>query len=431
MRAAFSSPSSSSSPLSCESFSKRIVFSSKKTHSSSSSSSSDGQLRGDGTFSFRRSMVRCSSSSSLPDEDINKMVKKEPSMPPTSAGTAEVKTILGTMTFGWSYSSEDMQETASEKLLEFFIEESGAASSVVELDTASAYAGGNTEEILGRIFSRMPKEKLSKISVATKANPWGEKMASVAGEGGLQSEKFRAQVGKSLSALHPKSIDILYLHAPDSETTLFEVLETAQGLYRSGAFKYLGLSNMSAWEVVRAHALCKENQWVMPTIYQGMYNALTRQVEPELIPALKSLNLRFVAYNPLAGGLLTGKHEKLFHASDDEGIIAGRFKNNEMYKNRFWNEAYFEAVEVIRKAAEEEGITPTEASLRWMYYNSKLSGKKDDAVIIGASSIAQCRENLLASRKGPLSEKLVNAFDEGYELVKSVQPPYFRGYFKL
>lgn len=162
-----------------------------------------------------------------------------------------------------------------------------------------------------------------------------------------------------------------------------------------------------------------------------MYNALTRQVEPELIPALKSLNLRFVAYNPLAGGLLTGKHEKLFHASDDEGIIAGRFKNNEMYKNRFWNEAYFEAVEVIRKAAEEEGITPTEASLRWMYYNSKLSGKKDDAVIIGASSIAQCRENLLASSKGPLSEKLVNAFDEGYELVKSVQPPYFRGYFKL
>ena len=161
----------------------------------------------------------------------------------------------------------------------------------------------------------MPKEKLSKISVATKANPWGEKMASVAGEGGLRAEKFRAQVGKSLTALHPKSIDILYLHAPDSETTLFEVLETAQGLYRSGAFKYLGLSNMSAWEVVRAHAICKENQWIVPTIYQGMYNALTRQVEPELIPALKSLNLRFVAYNPLAGGLLTGKHEKLLSAA--------------------------------------------------------------------------------------------------------------------
>ena len=191
---------------------------------------------------------------------------------------------------------------------------------------------------------------------------------------------------------------------------------------------------MSAWEVVRAHAICKENQWVLPTIYQGMYNPLTRQVEPELIPALKSLNMRFVAYNPLAGGLLTGKHEKLLNASssgDDEGIKAGRFKNNEMYKARFWNEAYFEAVEVIKKAAEEEGITPTEASLRWMYFNSKLSGAKGDGVIIGASSIAQCRENLLASRKGPLNEKLLNAFDEGYELVKSVQPPYFRGHFLL
>lgn len=374
------------------------------------------------------------------------MVKKEPTVPPTSmttSKTAEVKTILGTMTFGWSYSSEDMAENESEKLLDFFIEEvekgtsssSSSSSSLIELDTAIAYAGGNTEEILGRIFSRMPKEKLLKLSVATKANPWGEKMASVAGEGGLRAEKFRAQVGKSLTALDPKSIDILYLHAPDSETTLYDVLETAQGLYRSGAFKYLGLSNMSAWEVVRAHAICKENQWIVPTIYQGMYNPLTRQVEPELIPALKSLNMRFVAYNPLAGGLLTGKHEKLLSASggggDDEGIKAGRFKNNEMYKARFWNEAYFEAVEVIKKAAEEEGITPTEASLRWMYFNSKLSGAKGDAVIIGASSITQCRENLLASRKGPLSEKLVNAFDEGYELVKSVQPPYFRGHFLL
>jgi len=271
------------------------------------------------------------------------------------------------MTFGWSYSSEDMAEAQSEKLLDFFIEEiekgtSSSSSSLIELDTAIAYAGGNTEEILGRIFARMPKERLAKLSVATKANPWGEKMASVAGEGGLRAEKFRAQVGKSLTALDPKNIDILYLHAPDSETTLYDVLETAQGLYRSGAFKTLGLSNMSAWEVVRAHAICKENQWVLPTIYQGMYNPLTRQVEPELIPALKSLNMRFVAYNPLAGGLLTGKHEKLLNASssgDDEGIKAGRFKNNEMYKARFWNEAYFEAVEVIKKAAEEEGITPT------------------------------------------------------------------------
>ena len=232
------------------------------------------------------------------------MVKKEPTVPTTSMTTSKtaVKTILGTMTFGWSYSSEDMAENESEKLLDFFIEEvekgtssSSSSSSLIELDTAIAYAGGNTEEILGRIFSRMPKEKLLKLSVATKANPWGEKMASVAGEGGLRAEKFRAQVGKSLTALDPKSIDILYLHAPDSETTLYDVLETAQGLYRSGAFKYLGLSNMSAWEVVRAHAICKENQWIVPTIYQGMYNPLTRQVEPELIPALKSLNLRFVA----------------------------------------------------------------------------------------------------------------------------------------
>jgi aflatoxin B1 aldehyde reductase len=352
---------------------------------------------------------RIASSNSNSNNSMTKTTKKDVEL--AIQGEAVV-TILGTMTFGWTYSSTVLDKEQSEEIIMEYIK--NTKNSKIELDTAIAYANGETEVLLGKIFSTMEKDVLEKISIATKANPWGEKMKSTAGEGGLERDNFRKQVG------------ILYLHAPDSETRLFEVLETAQGLFKSGAFKELGLSNMAAWEVARAHAICKENNFVVPTIYQGMYNALTREVEPELIPALKSLNMRFVAYNPLAGGLLTGKHTK-----SDEEIKAGRFKNNDMYKNRFWNDCYFDAVEIVKKSSEECGISPTEASLRWLYFHSKLSGKKRDAVIIGASSLAQCRENLLASEKGPLPTKMVSAFDEAYEKVRSVQPPYFRGTFLI
>lgn len=114
-----------------------------------------------------------------------------------------------------------------------------------------------------------------------------------------------------------RPFDFLYAGIED---TLAEVNE----LYKEGKFKSLGLSNFQAWEVAHIYHTCKANGYVTPTVYQGMYNAITRDVEKELLPCLRKLGISFYAYNPLAGGILTGKH----HGGEPD---AGRFKDNAMY----------------------------------------------------------------------------------------------------
>src|SRR5690606_26118365 len=103
--------------------------------------------------------------------------------------------------------------------------------------------------------------------------------------------------------------DIFYLHFPDHKTPLEETLKACQKLYEEGKFKELGLSNYSSWQVSEIYNMCKNNGWVLPTVYQGMYNVITRDVEKELFPCIRYYNMRFYSYNPLAGGLLTERYD--------------------------------------------------------------------------------------------------------------------------
>ena len=146
-------------------------------------------------------------------------------------------------------------------------------------------------------------------------------------------------MGNIRAALRADAVNVLYLHAPgevlhcstyvqaslilcelvlDKNTPIEDTLAAVQQLYESKQFAYLGLSNYAAWEVVWIWSYMRERGWVVPTVYQGMYNPLTRSVEVELLPALAKLGIAFYAYNPLCGGLLTGKH-KYSEASLSEG----------------------------------------------------------------------------------------------------------------
>ena len=278
------------------------------------------------------------------------------------------------MTFGWRFSSEECDDAKSLELMETFLD-----AGHVELDTALAYSGGETEKIMGRIFEADPS-LMERCTVATKANPWpGGNMTSSAGEGGLAPSELRAQVEASRASLSPYGpIDLLYLHAPDAATEIDETLAELKAMHDEGAFVNLGLSNFPAWEVVYIHGKCAEIGLPPPTTYQGMYNCVTRAVEPELIPALRKLNMRFLAYNPLAGGLLTGKHRGKMSDDDTKPGARGRFTENKMYRDRFWNERYFAAVDTVCAACETHGVAPAEAALRWLYSHSHLDGAKGD-----------------------------------------------------
>ena len=167
--------------------------------------------------------------------------------------------------------------------------------------------------------------------------------------------------------------------------------------------------------------LCKEKGYVLPTVYEGLYNPLSRKAEEELFDALRNFNMRFYAYNPLAGGLLTNKY-----SSFEEEPTKGRFTFRPNYQNRYWKKSFFDGAALIKKACEREGISIIEASYRWMAYHSAL--QKDDAIIVGASKVAQLEQNISALDKGPLSNEMLEAFDEAWKITKADAPAYFKFY---
>jgi aflatoxin B1 aldehyde reductase len=185
------------------------------------------------------------------------------------------------------------------------------------------------------------------------------------------------------------------------------------------------MSNYHASEMARAFQLCEEHNLTRPTVYQGLYNPLNRAVDQELLPVLKKHKCSFVAYNPLAAGLLAGKH-----TNKDCEVKAGRFRDNPNYLPRFYTDSNFEAVDLIRKACEKDDITMVEATYRWLLRHSALD--KNDGVLLGASSVAQLTQNLnaceAAAEKGPLSPQLLQAFDEAWKITADGAFPYWRSY---
>lgn len=332
---------------------------------------------------------------------------------PRAASDAGVRpaTVLGTMEMG-----RRMDAPASAAAVRAFLERGHT-----ELDTAFMYSDGQSESILGGLGLGLGGGDC-KVKIATKANPWEGKS--------LKPDCVRSQLETSLKRLQCPRVDLFYLHAPDHSTPVEETLRACHQLHQEGKFVELGLSNYASWEVAEICTLCKSNGWIVPTVYQGMYNATTRQVETELFPCLRHFGLRFYAYNPLAGGLLTGKYK---YEDKDGKQPAGRFFGNnwaEVYRNRFWKEHHFEAIALVEKALQAADGTSapsmTSAALRWMYHHSQLQGALGDAVILGMSSMQQLAQNLAAAEEGPLEPAVVQAFDEAWHLVAHECPNYFR-----
>lgn len=310
-----------------------------------------------------------------------------------------VKPILGTMNFGPQLTVKD-----SVKMVEAFL-----SSGYREIDTAYVYNNGDSEKFLGKSLKKL---KASDAIVATKVNP------RVSGK--LDTKSVEKQVLESLVRLKRTSVDILYLHFPDPSTPLEETLRCCSNLHKKGYFKELGLSNYSAAEVSNIWNICSENGWILPTIYQGLYNALSRNVETELFSVLRNLGIRFYAYNPLAGGLLSGKHTMI------EEIKPGRFTYRPNYKLRYWKKEFFEALTVLNEASTNNGITILEASYRWLIQHSQLDGTKGDGVLVGSSSINQFEQNMSFFNHVDFDKSVFEAFDLAWDISREVSPTYFR-----
>jgi len=330
---------------------------------------------------------------------------------------------LGTMTFAWSgQTSSVVDEAVALEMVQKFVNfnEASLGQTTHLIDTARVYAAGKTEPMVGDVLEKFLRDKNNKerqIVVGTKANP--------AMDGGLSTEGIQGQLKASMDAMHLSNLGEYYLHQPDTKHSLLESLKFTHSLVTDGIISSVGMSNYHAMEVERTFQLCQEHGLTAPTVYQGLYNPLNRLVEEELLPLLRKHDCSFVAYNPLAAGLLAGKHKTV----DD--VAEGRLKNNPNYLPRFYTDANFQAMELIRQACDKEGISTVEASYRWLLRHSALQAEKD-GILLGASSISQLDQNLescgAAAEKGPLSDDILAAFDQAWDLTKDGAFPYWRSY---
>ncbi|KIH93735.1 aldo/keto reductase [Sporothrix brasiliensis 5110] len=335
--------------------------------------------------------------------------------------TSAQKVVFGAMTFGTAGAEQARVHQLSDcaTILDVFQKHGHN-----EIDTARTYGGGSSETYLGQLD--LPKRG---IVLDTKLAP------GRGGGGVAQAHTYTHRpsdlepaLRESLAALQTDKVDMWYLHSPDRSVPYEDTLREVNRLYEQGYFRRFGISNYAAWEVAQMAETARRHGWKAIDVYQGVYNALHRAAEPELFPCLRHYGIAFYEYNPLAGGLLTDRYTRADTAADVEP--GSRFDpartQGTNYRTRYWNDAYFDALDVVRPVAKAHGIPTAEAALRWVSHHSVLRKEHGDAVIIGASSAAQLEDNLASLEKGPLPDEVVQAFDDAWNVVKAACKPYFR-----
>ncbi|KAH9483766.1 Aldo-keto reductase [Psilocybe cubensis] len=321
--------------------------------------------------------------------------------------------VMGAMTFGEA--GKDGARVHNIKDVEAILD-AFRSHGHTEIDTARGYCSGTSEEYLGKIDLAAKGLKLE-----TKLYPVKGGAEPIAhDEAGL-----RKHLAVSLEALNVKSLEMWYLHGPDRTVPYEETLRVVNDLYKEGYFKRFGISNYTAWEVAEIVGICKANGYIQPSAYQGIYNAIHRAVEPELLPCLRKFGISFYEFNPFI--VSKWQEDSSQDATPRQATTQrkGRDSIQIGHKGRYWKEPYFKAIGAIKEVADKNGLTLTEIALRWISHHSLLKREYGDAVLIGASSLKHIQENLVDLEKGPLPEEVLKVLDEAWFDVQPYASKYY------
>ncbi len=314
----------------------------------------------------------------------------------------KVNIILGTMTFG-----EQLFEDAVKDIIENFID-----LGYKQLDTAYVYNDGRSEQLIGYAIKEFSRDNLL---IDSKVNP------RITGK--LDANAVSLQLEGSLARLGTDYLDTYYIHFPDRNSRIEDVLEKIDEYYHRGYIKELGLSNFPADLVKYVCKICNENKWVKPTAYEGLYNPFSRRAENELNEVLYKNNIRFNCYNPLAGGILTNKY-----SSFEEKPSKGRFTHRPNYMGRYWKESFFKALDDVKNACSKCGISIVEATFRWLSHSSMLDDRRHDGIIIGVSKNEHLQQNINSINCDRLPEEVIKSFDNAWEICRKDAPEYYKFY---
>ncbi|HUC16548.1 MAG TPA: aldo/keto reductase [Acetobacteraceae bacterium] len=310
-------------------------------------------------------------------------------------GLSVSRLCLGTMTFGLQ-----CDDALSRAILD-----EAAAGGIDFLDTADVYplgggdkTAGRTEEIVGAWL----KGKRHQFILATKCvgqmgpKPWDQ---------GMSRKHILDAIDASLRRLDTDYVDLYQLHSYDARTPVEEALEALDAIVRAGKARYVGVSNWPAYKIARALGQSEIRNIARIESVQPRYNLLFRSFERDLLPLCMEESLALIPYNPLAGGLLTGKHSR--QAAPPEGSRFQLGNAGARYQERYWHDQEFETIEALRKVADEAGMSMATMAMRWV-----LSHPAITAPIIGASRPEQLADSLAAGEQGALPPDLKAKLDE-------------------
>src|SRR4051794_4376345 len=295
------------------------------------------------------------------------------------SGCAVSTLALGTMTFG-----AESDEATSHAQLDAYVAAGGNL-----IDTADVYAGGVSEEILGRWLARQPPAIRDQVVLATKG-----RVATGPGpnDAGLSRRHLRTALEASLRRLGVDHVDLYQVHAFDPHTPLEETLRCLDDAVRAGTIGYVGLSNYTGWQVQKVVDLAERLGLNVPVTLQPQYNLLVREIEWEIVPACASTGLGLLPWSPLGGGWLTGKYTR-----DERPTGATRLGDDpergvEAYDRRSPQQRTWDVVAAVEAVAGETGATMAQVALAWLADRPRVS-----SVILGARTLEQLEDNLGAA----------------------------------
>jgi len=317
-------------------------------------------------------------------------------LPKTSLKVSKLS--LGTMMFGGQTSEAD-----SLKIMDYAFEHG-----INFFDTANTYNQGESEKIVGKGL----RGRRDEIILATKVRG---QMGQNPNNAGLSRRNILSAVDASLKRLDTEYIDIYYMHAPDYETSMEESLETMSTLVKSGKIRYVGVSNFAAWQIADMLSICDKRNYIAPIITQNVYNPITRGIETELIPFLNAHDLGMAIYNPIAGGLLAGKHKS---GKPTENT---RFANNDTYYDRYWSDENFAAIDKLTRIAAECGVSMLQLAMKWCDAQATVS-----SIISGVSRLEQIEQNIASLEGEPLDAGTLLKCDDVWRSLAGTRFGYNR-----
>jgi aryl-alcohol dehydrogenase-like predicted oxidoreductase len=315
--------------------------------------------------------------------------KREPGEP--------ARLFLGAMNFG-----KRTTEVESKAILKRALE-----LGIVHIDTANAYGEGISETIVGEAL----KGERDKVTIATKCG-----FGRIAGKPeGLSRTRIHEAIDASLRRLGTEWVDIYYLHVPDHGTPIDETLDAVAELLERKKVLSWGISNYAAWQVLEMMHKADARKMPRPLIAQQLYNVLLRQLDVEYLPFAREYGLHTTVYNPLAGGLLSGKHTR-----DGATQRGSRFDKNRLYQGRYFTDVMFDRVDALGDLARAESMSLLDLSYAW------LAGAPGvDSILLGPASVKQLEEGVRACERG-LTPEVRGLVDALYRMWLGTDTYYVR-----